>query len=138
MEYPVFAVGYIEEEGIILAAGGGGPTKSGIPNGLTAFQCNSETNSLKKVGFLTTGSKAAMSMVVHPREYSLIMGVGERCWLVNVDWDRHTGVDGKVMLGLTRAIKSEFSSDSLSNNEDEHGYQVRRETLINFLEMLFI
>jgi WD40 repeat protein len=124
LEYPIFAVGYLDEEGIILVAGGGGSTKSGIPNGLTAFDY--QNGSLEKVGSLTTGSKAAMSLAVHPREFSLVMGVGERCWLVNVDWDEEKRAEGdrKVMLGLTRAIRSEFSSEQLSRTEEEFGYQV--------------
>ena len=140
LEYPIFAVGYLEGEGIILVAGGGGSTKSGIPNGLTAFDYRNDN--LEKVGFLTTGSKAAMSLIVHPREFSLVMGVGERCWLVNIDWDEEKRLEGdrKVMLGLTRAIRSEFSSEQIPRAEDEYGYQVNESflTLLLNVEMLRI
>jgi hypothetical protein len=57
----------------------------------------------------------------------LVMGVGERCWLVNVDWDEEKRLEGdkKIMLGLTRAIRSEFSSEQpFSKAEEDYGYQV--------------
>ena len=130
LEYPVFAVGFLDEEGLVFAAGGGGATKSGIPNGLAAFHYDRRTSKLEQVGFLNTGSKAAMSLAVHPREYAVVLGVGERCWLVNVDYEEEKGSKRgdkrKIMLGLTRAIRSEFSSESLpqGDKDEEFGYQV--------------
>lgn len=128
LDYPIFAVGYLDEEKLVLAAGGGGSTKSGIPNGLTALHFDG--NTLSQVGFLTTGSKAAMSLAVHPREYAVILGVGERCWLVNVDFDETSAKkkEKEIMLGLSRAIRSDYSADSLPKgrtaDEEELGYQV--------------
>lgn len=132
LEYPVFAVGILDEENLVFAAGGGGPTKSGIPNGLTVFHYDPKSSNLEQVGFLSTGSKATMSLAVHPREYAVVLGVGERCWLVNVDYEEDNkikrGNKRDIVLGLTRAIRSEFSADSLSAKkeaeDDEFGYQV--------------
>lgn len=131
LEYPVFAVGFLDEENLVFAAGGGGATKSGIPNGLTAFHYDSSSHKLEQVGFLSTGSKAAMSLAVHPREYAVVLGVGERCWLVNVDFENDKKARRKtkqnIVLGLTRAIRSEFSAESMplaKKDEEEFGYQV--------------
>lgn len=142
LEYPVFAVGFLDEESLVFAAGGGGATKSGIPNGLTAFHYDQSSQKMEQVGFLSTGSKAAMSLAVHPREYAVILGVGERCWLVNVDFEDDKKVRRRtkrsIVLGLTRAIRSEFSADSLPSakkDDDELGYQVHEYYLI-LIEML--
>jgi hypothetical protein len=124
MDFPVFAVGYLPDIQVLLVAGGGGSTKSGIPNGLAAYAVDDPDWSMRRIGFLSTGSKAVMSLAVHPRECSAVLGVGERCWLVNVDWDRKASSRPKeeCFLGLTKALRSDYSSDALP--EEERGYQV--------------
>lgn len=138
-EFPVFAVGFMPDIGVVLCAGGGGNTKSGVPNGLAAYRFDAGSASLKRLGFLSTGQKAVMSLAVHPRETSAILGVGERCWLVNVDWDKKAHPEGpgeEVFLGLTKALRSDYSSDSLP--EEERGYQVSFTKLICMVEVLQI
>jgi WD40 repeat protein len=110
--FPPFAVIY-DHSGRVLVCGGGGGSKTGVPNKLIIVEAaraseigrenehaetspSSSKNSKKSVGggssavlmrkvcVFDTGSDAIMNMALHPSENLLACGVGDKCVIYNV------------------------------------------------------
>lgn len=83
-DFPLYSVIFDDIRGLIIVGGGGGPSKSGIANGIVLGECNfkivyrliastSKPNSrwhVRKTLFLSTESEAVMCMSLHRQTVS--------------------------------------------------------------------
>jgi len=74
---PPFAVALGSKR--LLVAGGGGDSRTGVPNHLGFFDYS--TNKFKKLIFHSTESKTIFCLGLHPKENVVACGVGDECWL---------------------------------------------------------
>ena len=62
-KFPIFAMAYQSRTSTIVLGGGGGPSRSGVPNGFLLLKVTN--NSLESIGELGTGDEAVMSVSLY-------------------------------------------------------------------------
>lgn len=92
---PVYGISY--DNGILVAVGGGGSSKSGVKNWICAYRA--EGGRLALLHKKETGSEAPMNVAV--RGTRVAVGVNDRCWLLGLD---------KAGLHLQKTFQTDFGS----------------------------
>ena len=88
-KFPIYALSYHAPTGMLILGGGGGPSRSGIPNGFLVLRViesgkGGQWFNLEEVGELRTGDEAVMSLSLYDDKTDclLVAGVNDRCWLL--------------------------------------------------------
>lgn len=90
----------------LLVGGGGGPSKTGVPNAMAAYQVDIATRSTRQLFRHSTGSRAVMCMALHPSKDVVVCGLDENCAAFAFD---KTGMKDLNM------VRANF-------NDDDQGY----------------
>lgn len=85
-KFPIYALSYHAPTGTLILGGGGGPSRSGIPNGFLVLRVDKSLN-LEEIGELRTGDEAVMSLSLYDDKTDclLVAGVNDRCWLLEFE-----------------------------------------------------
>ena len=90
--FPIYALSYHAPTGMLILGGGGGPSRSGIPNGFLVLRVIESGKggrwfNLEEVGELRTGDEAVMSLSLYDDKTDclLVAGVNDRCWLLEFE-----------------------------------------------------
>jgi hypothetical protein len=63
LDFPAFSLTHLPRHQLILVGGGGGPSKSGLKNGIKIIRISSEEpNAMEVQGFLETAEEAVMTL----------------------------------------------------------------------------
>lgn len=93
-KFPIYSLAYHSPTSSIILGGGGGPSRSGIPNGLILLKLTPSPKSkskfsLEEAGELRTGDEAVMSLSIYDDKTDclVVAGVNDRCWLMELETD---------------------------------------------------
>ena len=116
-KFPIYSLSYHQPTSTLILGGGGGPSRSGIPNGLLLLRIQpaSGTKSnfaFKEAGELRTGDEAVMSLSLYDdlTDCLVVAGVNDRCWLLEYEYST-TGITE-----LTSEAKSSSRVSSIINS----------------------
>ena len=91
-KFPIYSLAYHQETSSLILGGGGGPSRSGIPNGLIVLKLTSSPKTKSKFSFeeageLRTGEEAVMSLSIYDDKTDclVVAGVNDRCWLLEFE-----------------------------------------------------
>lgn len=114
VNFPVYSLAYHPSSGTILVGGGGGPSRSGVKNGLIILKLHKAPHLnnnfvIEKGGELLTGDEAVMSLSLYDDKTDclVVAGVNDRCWLLEYHPSDTTNI-----LNLLRTVQSDTSPDS--------------------------
>ena len=94
-KFPIYSLSYHAPTSTLILGGGGGPSRSGIPNGFLALRViesgKGKSFKLEEIGELRTGDEAVMSLSLYDDKTDclLVAGVNDRCWLL--EFENHGG-----------------------------------------------
>ena len=107
-KFPIYALSYHAPTCTLILGGGGGPSRSGIPNGFLVLRIVESGKSFKaeEVGELRTGDEAVMSLSLYDDKTDclLVAGVNDRCWLLEFESGASQN-DGRVS-SIVKALNS--------------------------------
>eukprot|EP00128_Syssomonas_multiformis_P013278 Colp12_sorted_trinity150504_noHs@27627 len=101
--YPLYVVA-TRKDGKIILGGGGGASKTGVPNKLEVFTYNNEN--LDLVTDYDPGTSCIMSMALHPKQNLVACGLDGKCAILRVDENK-----GKFSVTSIKAQQTDFSKD---------------------------
>jgi hypothetical protein len=126
-KFPIFSLAYHSRSGTLILGGGGGPSRSGVPNGLLLLKLISSSTSnnsdsskfgLQEQDELRTGDEAVMSLSLYDdmTDCLLVAGVNDRCWLL--EYSPETSVlisskSGDRISSLAQSLNSNNGSGTL-------------------------
>ena len=99
--FPIYSLVYHSQTSTLIHGGGGGPSRSGISNGLLLLKVNGGGSlneskwskfTLEECGELRTGDEAVMSLSIYDDKTDclVVAGVNDRCWLLEYETSSST------------------------------------------------
>lgn len=91
-KFPIYSLAYHPPTSSLILGGGGGPSRSGISNGLIVLKLTASPKTESKFSFLEagelkTGDEAVMSLSIYDDKTDclVVAGVNDRCWLLEFE-----------------------------------------------------
>lgn len=91
-KFPIYSLAFHQPTGTLILGGGGGPSRSGVPNGFLVLRLVPEKSGknifkFEEVGELRTGDEAVMSLSIYDDKTDclIVAGVNDRCWLLELE-----------------------------------------------------
>lgn len=101
--FPIYSLVYHPPTSTLILGGGGGPSRSGISNGLLLLKVNGGSLNksklskftLEECGELRTGDEAVMSLSIYDDKTDclVVAGVNDRCWLLEYETSTMTTLE---------------------------------------------
>lgn len=112
-KFPIYALSYHSPSSTLILGGGGGPSRSGVPNGLLLLTLKSTNNTntnyaLEEAGELRTGDEAVMSLSLYDDKTDclVVAGVNDRCWLMELKTKSSSSSSSSRVSSIVNALNS--------------------------------
>lgn len=124
-KFPIYSLAYHQATSSLILGGGGGPSRSGIPNGLILLKLTSSPKtkskfSLEEAGELRTGDEAVMSLSIYDDKTDclVVAGVNDRCWLLEFEATENKSGKSPRVSSMVKALNNgqSISSNNTTNN----------------------
>jgi len=112
-KFPIYAASFLPRESILILAGGGGPSRSGLQNGCLIVLVNTRNAQLQLIGELSTGEETIMASDIFPansKKNIVALSVNDRCWLTELSLTSSDNHITSASLSLVRSIQADFSA----------------------------